>query len=250
MKIFNLYSKLERYSSLDSTNMYASHLLRNKRPEEGTVILSDFQTQGKGQQGNNWVSEKGKNLTLSIILFPCFLKAELQFYISMALSLGLIGYLKKFKLPEVKIKWPNDIIVNKRKISGILIENSILKDKISNSVLGIGLNVNQENFPANIFNPTSLKKELKRELNIDSVLMELLESIEYWLTLLYKNEFEFIKESYEKELFLRNIWSAFSIYDGEIRGLISGVNEIGQLQIKKSDNTIQSFNFKEIIFHF
>src|ERR1035437_922779 len=110
--------------SVDSTNNYASKLLNNHKVEEGTVIWAEEQTRGKGQEENQWESEKGKNLTFSLGLFPRFLKIEELFYLSKSISLGVAGFLGKY-IDRVSIKWPNDIYAGDRKITGILIENCI-----------------------------------------------------------------------------------------------------------------------------
>ena len=126
-----------------STNDEASRLIQNSNVLEGTVVITGNQTAGRGQRGNAWFSEPGKNLTFSILIKPSFLSVKNQFYLNIAFSLGLFDYLKEVLKTEVKIKWPNDILVNGKKICGILIENHLQAQHIQHSIVGIGLNVNQ-----------------------------------------------------------------------------------------------------------
>ena len=129
---------------LESTNNYAKQLVSDK-VEEGTVVLAQFQSKGRGQQGNYWESETGKNLLFSLILYPDFLEAEFQFSLSMLVSLAIVSVLDE-ETDEVQIKWPNDIYVGKLKIAGILIENTIKGSKLGSTIVGVGLNLNQEMF--------------------------------------------------------------------------------------------------------
>lgn len=245
MKIFNLYSRLQRFDTLDSTNNYASKLIREGQPEEGTVIMADFQTYGKGQRNNIWQSDKNSNIIISIILFPEFLPPDMQFYLSMSLSLGITEHLKNFNL-HPRIKWPNDIYIGKKKIAGILIENAIMNHAIRNSVLGIGLNVNQKQFSTDLPNPTSMIAELKSECNIMEVLKSLLFSVEKWLTKLYNKEYNVIKISYEKNMLFRNEWVNFSQGKTIFSGKITGINEAGQLLITDEKKSVKVFDFKEV----
>ena len=120
-------------------------LLKKKKLLKGTIVYTNYQSAGQGQSGNKWESEDGKNLLISIVLFPSFIKPADQFHISMTISLGICDFLKRY-IPGCSIKWPNDIYVNNDKIAGILIENFILGNKIENTIAGIGLNINQDKF--------------------------------------------------------------------------------------------------------
>ncbi|MBQ7773428.1 MAG: biotin--[Bacteroidales bacterium] len=141
------------YGTLDSTNSQA----RREAEEscEGSVWIADFQTAGRGQRGNRWESRKGENLTFSILFKPEFLPPHKQFLISQVCAVGIYRYLAGKGMPA-SIKWPNDIYIGNKKICGILIENSISGDKLSVSIAGIGLNLNQTQFASDAPNPTSL----------------------------------------------------------------------------------------------
>src|SRR5690349_7854438 len=154
-----------------STNDEASRLIESSsHVVEGTVVITDSQTSGRGQRGNTWITEPGKNLTFSLLMKPTFLNAQDQFLLNKAFSLGLYDYLNATLQATVKIKWPNDMVVNDKKICGILIENQIQGQNIQNSIVGIGLNVNQENF--SIPTATSMKV-LGKDFTLENVLHEL-----------------------------------------------------------------------------
>jgi BirA family biotin operon repressor/biotin-[acetyl-CoA-carboxylase] ligase len=148
-----------------------------------------------------------------------------------------------------KIKWPNDIYSKNGKIAGILIENAIQNDKIKYSVLGVGLNVNQEVFPENISNPSSMMIELKVPLNREDVLKKLLKSIEYWINKLYFQDLDIIKDQYEQQLLFRNKLKEFYAGDDIFAGTIKGINETGQLLIADKSNSVKAYNFKEVKYY-
>ncbi len=153
------------YQTIDSTNSQANRELADA--PHGSVWVADFQTAGRGQRGNRWESKSAENLTFSILLRPTFLHPAQQFHISRIASLGVLRYLHDKGL-DAKIKWPNDIYIGNKKICGMLIENSISTDKLSASIVGIGLNLNQRGFSSELTNPTSLIMEkLSAEGNSD-----------------------------------------------------------------------------------
>ncbi len=247
MNRLNLQSNILRFNDLDSTNDYAHQLLKEKKAEEGTVILADFQRNGKGQRENYWESETGKNLTFSFVLRPNSLPAQKQFYLSMAVSLGILKYLESESLKAL-IKWPNDIYIDRKKIAGILIENSLNRDKIDYSVIGIGLNVNQVNFLSDAPNPTSVLLEKKQSLNLEEALYYLLQDLEYWMEPLYDNRFEIIHDHYLQHLMLFEKLSTFSAQKRSFKGVIKDVKETGELVMELEDGRLESFMFKEISF--
>ncbi|MBN2214423.1 MAG: biotin--[acetyl-CoA-carboxylase] ligase [Bacteroidales bacterium] len=247
MKNFDLYNKLKRYDILASTNDLAVQLAISGDAVEGTVIMADFQTKGKGQRNSQWISEKGNNLTFSILLFPAFLNPAGNFFLSMALSLGIIDMLHSYKI-NAGIKWPNDIYTGKGKIAGILIENAIQVDKIRYSVLGTGLNVNQVIFPEDIPNPTSMRIEIKTVHHLETVLKRSLESIEKWFIQLYEQNFDEIKRRYEQQLLFRGQVREFYADDRVFSGTIKGINDAGQLIITDRFNKTRTFNFKEVTY--
>ncbi|MFI5140988.1 MAG: biotin--[acetyl-CoA-carboxylase] ligase [Bacteroidia bacterium] len=122
----------------ESTNTYATNLIKEIQVAEGTIVFTHNQTKGRGQVGNTWQAETGKNLTFSMVLHPNFLAVEKQFYLSKITSLAVFGMLTEFlntSLYDIKIKWPNDILVNDKKIAGILIENILRGNFLQSSVM-------------------------------------------------------------------------------------------------------------------
>ncbi len=236
--------------SVDSTNNYAKSHIAKSSPIDGTVILADEQVAGRGQNGTVWLSEAKKNLTFSIIYQTSFLQATDQFYLSIAVSLGVweivnIHILKtnKTKL-TAKIKWPNDIYINDNKIAGILIENTIVGMNLKYSIIGIGFNVNQDVFPKEL-NATSLKLEIQKGFDRNILLNEALTAIEKYFLLLKELKFDRLKNEYIENLYRYNILSRFKIEDQPFEGKIIDIDATGNLIIETQTGK-EKFRFKEI----
>ena len=174
-----------KLNAIDSTNSYIKKNAIKNNFESYTVVVAEKQLNGRGQMGTIWESELGKNLTFSILINFNKFNITQQFYLSMAISLGVIAVLKQLFNSSFFIKWPNDILAEKDKVAGILIENSINGSFIKNSVIGIGLNVNQEVFSDAIENVTSLKNISKKNLDRDALLIEIINSIKYYVDFCY-----------------------------------------------------------------
>jgi BirA family biotin operon repressor/biotin-[acetyl-CoA-carboxylase] ligase len=184
MKTFNIIP----VSNINSTNDYLKNMHRKAKMPEGSVILADFQSEGKGQGMNTWYSGKGLNILMSILLYPG-IRANRFFFLTEMISLALVDALKENGI-QAKIKWPNDIYVGDQKISGILIENILLSDVIETSVVGIGLNVNEIDFPPEIPNPVSVKQITGKSLDLSSLINKLLEKVRLRYKSLLDNQFE------------------------------------------------------------
>ena len=180
--------------SIDSTNNYLSNFANKSKLLNGTVILAHNQTKGKGQRGNNWESEEGKNLTFSVFLKTSCLSVDKNFLLSIAVCNAIHAIVSK-RITNTKIKWPNDILVGNKKICGILIENSIIGDKLGNSIIGIGLNLNQEIFEDNSI-ATSLKLETNTDHSKSEILNQILASLEEQIGLIQLNKIEQLKKYY------------------------------------------------------
>jgi len=231
---------------IDSTNAYLKELISmSDREIEGLVVVTKNQLKGRGQQGNNWESENGKNLTFSVYLKPNLL-AQNQFVISKVISLGIIDFLMDLGLKKLSIKWPNDIYCGSNKISGILIENALKGNKIYNTLAGIGLNVNQINFYSEN-NPTSIIKELGKEQDLDELLNQLLFFIEKRYVSLKSGKEKFINNNYLDFLLGINETLNFKVDNEIVKGEIKGVSSIGKLQVK-INNQMSEFDLKEIEF--
>jgi BirA family transcriptional regulator, biotin operon repressor / biotin---[acetyl-CoA-carboxylase] ligase len=166
-------------SVVDSTNTFAANLLES-RPSDGTVVRAQAQTAGRGQQGSHWHVAPGSNLTFSLILYPHFLVARQIFLLNKLIACALRDTVATM-LPasEVKIKWPNDLLVDRKKISGILIETNLERDRIGAAIIGIGLNVNQLAFEPELHGrATSMALQLGAALDVQTVLEHLLQRIE------------------------------------------------------------------------
>jgi len=240
-------SYIERIEELDSTNCYASSLLLEKHPSEGTVIIANKQRKGKGQYTNKWESEANKNLTFSIILYPDFIDISRQFEISKAVSLGVADFIRQYA-DHVSIKWPNDIYVDKRKIAGILMEYSIQKNKISSCVIGIGLNINQNEFFSNAPNPVSLTQLTGKTYNLEECLTELLNKIDLRYQELMDENLIKIDREYVQQLYQREIWASYSSKGNVFNGKIIGVDDYGLLMIETTDKKVFKFDYKEVTF--
>jgi len=233
--------------NLTSTNTEASLLLRRGDVPEGTVIHTDFQTAGRGQHGNTWESEKGKNLLISIILYPQSVKPDEQFLISMTISLGVCDCIDRYAA-GCKVKWPNDIYVKDDKIAGILIENSIMGDITESTVAGIGLNINQEVFPEGIKKPVSLKLITGKELNTEKCLSDLLSALDKRYKHLLYGDRKKIHDEYKARLYRYNELYDYRAGGKIIKGQISDVSVSGSLTIKDESGTAHRFSFKEVDF--
>lgn len=228
-----------------STNNYATSQVRENEVEEGTVFLAVSQTAGRGQHTNQWESEDGKNLTLSLVLHPEFLEIKDQFLLSKAVCLGIDAFLSQY-VDDVSIKWPNDIYVGNRKICGILIENAIMNGRFSSSVVGIGLNINQAKFVSDAPNPVSLFQLTGKTYDLDQCLTELLKNIDAYYCKLIDGQIEELNRLFEAKLFRLNTWHHFKDDHHEYRGRIVGVNEIGQLKVEEENGRLNAYHFKEV----
>jgi len=238
-----------RFESLDSTNNYATSLLSGNNVEEGTVILAEGQLRGRGQRDNSWESENGENLLLSIVLFPSFLPVKYQFLISKVVALGVCDVLSLY-VENVSIKWPNDIYVGEKKIAGILIENFLSGVTINSSVIGIGVNINQQKFYSNAPNPVSLSQITGVSYQKDELLHLFLEAIDRWYLLLKNKEVTKIDTEYLNRMYRIDALANYKDADGRFAGRVVGVNPIGQLVVEKEKGELKEYHFKEIEFLF
>lgn len=231
-----------------STNDIASELIGNNKANEGAIIITSHQSAGRGQKGNTWEAEQDKNFTFSLILFPKFLKASEQFYLNMAMSVACFEFLNIFLSEEkLKIKWSNDIYYEKQKLSGMLIENTIRGYNLESSVVGIGININQENFIESKAN--SLKKILNKDFNLEEIFNLLCAKIEKNYLKIINGAFHEIKSKYIKYQYQYNDIKMYQTPDGNlIEGKIIDIDEIGRLCIEKINGEVLKFNFKEIIY--
>jgi BirA family biotin operon repressor/biotin-[acetyl-CoA-carboxylase] ligase len=233
--------------NLPSTNSHAAYLLKRESLPEGTIVQTNYQSAGKGYSGNSWESEDGKNLLISVILFPAFLKPSDQFNISMTISLGICDFLSIFTA-GCSVKWPNDIYINNDKIAGILIESAIIADKFEYSIAGIGLNINQEEFISPAPNPVSLKMIMGKTFDLPDSLTQLAAALDKRYKQLIAGNNAKIRSDYESKLYRVNTWSSFRDINGVFTGRILTTGEYGSLKIEGSDRKIREYSFKEVEF--
>lgn len=240
-------SKTIYHANVSSTNDVAAELINKGRAYEGMVISAGFQTRGKGQRNNIWISDPFTNLIISVILMPEHLLPEQQFYISKIVSLAVTDTLEAFS-DQFSIKWPNDIYHGSDKIAGILIENIITGEKITASIAGIGLNVNQKDFPASIPNPVSLAQITQQKHNVQVIHDEVCKNLQIRYSALKDGNYSGIDYSYESRLYHKDDNLNFKTINGLLEGKIIGVNKLGQLIIELPEGEHREFSFKEIEF--
>jgi len=235
-----------KLNATNSTNTYLKNLLKEKQVKDLSCIWALSQTQGRGQQGAKWISEPGKNLTFSILKKFENLSSEYHFLLNMEVSLAIFRALKKLYIPDLAVKWANDILSSKKKICGILIENTLHKEQISSSIIGIGLNVNQVFFN-DLPNVSSLQKIMGHPFDLEEVLLLICQELEVSLKSLSPTRFETMLDEYHTYLFRKDKPSTFEYPNGErFMGYIRGVSHNGQLQVEQEDALMSSFSLKEI----
>ncbi len=234
-------------SETGSSNNYAKQLISSGKAHHGTVVLTHFQSAGKGYAGNHWESEANKNLLASLVLFPEFLPAEKQFFLSKITSLALVDFLDE-TIDRVSIKWPNDIYAGDKKIGGILIENSVEGHYIQSSVIGVGLNINQEHFSTAIPRPVSLKQLTGREFSIESVAEKFQTHFWEWYCHLSNGQTDAIDFHYFNRLYRLNQWARFKKGEFIFEARIRGIGEFGQFILETRCGEVEEYLFKEIEF--
>jgi len=231
--------------SCHSTNEMASVLMTNKQPLNGTVIYTDFQSQGKGQRGNSWESEDGKNILTSIILETDFVEPTDFFNLTVMTSLAIHDLLAEYANDDVKIKWPNDMYFGEKKIAGILIENYIKQNTIEWCVLGVGLNVNQREFVES--KAISLSKICDQKFDLEELINMLLINLEKRYFQLKAGKTKALRNEYLSNLYWRDEIHVFQSEGIYFNGKIVGVDYSGKLKMEVEEGE-RCFDFKEVSF--
>jgi BirA family biotin operon repressor/biotin-[acetyl-CoA-carboxylase] ligase len=233
---------------VESTNSYATELLKNVNVEEGSVVHTANQTRGKGQRGNMWNTEPHSNLTASIIIKPAFLELKRQFFlykIAALASYDVMAELLDSSQFDIKIKWPNDILVDRKKIGGILIENVVVNNRIEHSVVGIGINVLQCEFDEKL-HATSIQLLSGKRCEPSQVLKLLCSKFEKYYLLLKSGQREKITEMYAQKLFAMNEWQEFESGNNVKKMKVRGTGETGLLMLEEESGNLKEFDVKEI----
>lgn len=237
-----LSSNFVYIEDVDSTNTFL--LNSSEFNEDGTIVLAEYQSHGRGRKERNWLSEKGLNLTFSILLKNNLQKEKIQL-LSMYASLAIVKALRSLYQLEAFVKWPNDVLVNNKKICGILVENSFIGNQVDKVVIGIGLNVNQSNFPGEYrIQPTSIKKEFHQEVSREALLSEIINIFDELLADYPNNSQRIIDEWCE---YCPSIGDNITIdVDKELKyGVFDSVDENGNLVLRNGDK-YEKINYGEL----
>ena len=235
-----------KLEAINSTNDYTLSLKDSLIFKEGLVVTASYQSGGNGQRGKAWESNANKNLTLSVVIEPK-IKLDEQSVISKIVALSVCDLLKFLGI-AAEIKWPNDILVAKQKIAGILIQNKVQGDFITHSVIGLGFNVNQLVFMDYSPKATSLRLQLNKEYEVSEIQEQFLSFLSERLMRLKKGENQ--ENEYLNSLFLKDKPATFESDDKQFMGIIKGVSESGKLLIKLQDDSIASFENQQVKYLF
>lgn len=237
--------QLIKLNATDSTNNYLKQLILERTLDDFSVVVANHQTNGRGQRGSSWLSEKDKNLTFSVLKRNISIVANQQFLLNILVSLSIVKSLEGFNIPKLAIKWPNDILSDHHKISGILIENLIKNKQIEYAIIGIGLNVNQVNFEG-LSKVSSLKNIMPLAVDKDELLTKIIDKLKMYFKLYSENGSEFLNSEYESYLFRKDKPSTFSSHDNSLfTGIIRGVSASGKLCVQMEDFN-KEFDLKEL----
>jgi len=231
-----------------STNVVASEHIRANKTEDGTAILAKFQSAGKGQAGAIWESEEGQNLLVTYILHPQFLEPKDLFVLNKAIALGVYDFVKSVLGKEASIKWPNDIYYGDKKIAGLLIENSVTFSEVNYSVIGIGININQQKFKSYIPEAVSMRNATGKKYNIEECFAGLSSCLEHRYLQLKERGATRINSDYKKALYRFGKYFFFRRKGIIFKARIADVLDDGKLVLEKENGKPETFRFKEIAF--
>lgn len=237
----------------DSTNDVLMNLLREhpSTPQLFSIMALE-QTSGRGQRGNSWFARPNSELTCSILLRDGSISPSKQYAVSEFAAYGLLKtiarYLPEEKKRKLSIKWPNDIYYEDKKIAGILIEHSITGETIDYSVIGIGLNLNEVNFPSDIPNPISLRQITSEQYDPEEVLLRLIKRFGFMIDEFLLGNYAEVHREYMLRLFRRKGFHPFKDYEGGFCASIKDVLPTGQIVLLREDGTESIYAFKEVVF--
>ena len=221
---------------------------RDEKYHEGDVVWADFQTAGRGQRGHVWHSQRGENLTFSVVLEPLFVAIAEQFSVSEVVALSLVDMLAEYGI-EAKIKWTNDIYIGDKKLVGILIEHSLAATTLRRTIVGVGINVNQREFDSSIPNPVSMAQLLDKQLDAEDVLKCFLAHLQRNYELLRQGEKEALHERYNTLLYCKEEYHTYALPSGErFSAKIVGTAPSGALRLENEQGETKDYLFKEVEF--
>lgn len=240
-----LLPEVIRVSKTVSTNNHIRYLLKERTLPEGSLVITDFQTAGKGQAGNSWESEAGKNLTFSIVIYPETIAANEQFLISQIAALSVKEALSAYT-DNISVKWPNDIYWNDRKICGMLIENDLTGHTIYCSICGIGININQTVFLSDAPNPVSLTQITGQEYNLNEVLSHFRDHFYRLYIELLQGKKNTIRRQYRQSLYRGEGFHTYKDENGTFEAEIKDIEPTGHLILRLMDGETRQYAFKEV----
>jgi BirA family biotin operon repressor/biotin-[acetyl-CoA-carboxylase] ligase len=240
-------NQIIRLKEVDSTNDYLKSFKTSNIAFEGLVVVAQNQKKGRGQMGNEWLAEPDKNLTFSVLLMPK-LTINYSFVLSMLTSLVIIEFLRSIGLNSPLIKWPNDIYYHQKKMAGILIENTIKKEVISESIIGVGININQTQFES--LNATSVGLVLNKTIDLEAALLKLLKLFDAtYLKFKQQQNFKSIKQEYLRNIMGFNTKLNFTDKNGDsFTAKIIDVEWNCRLVLETNQKEIRKYFFKEVEF--
>lgn len=238
--------RIIKLSEIASTNSYLDKIDCDEPQCEGCVVTTHTQSAGRGQRGNTWEAEPGKNLTFSYLLRPVGVAPQEQFVLSQAAALAVVDVLSRYA-DGFSVKWPNDIYYCDSKIAGILIEHHLSGMSISRTIVGIGLNINQDRFVSDAPNPISLRQVTGEEYDLDAILNEVLEATAIRYAQCDTNR-ERLQSDYAAVLYRKDGFYAYRDADGEFLAAIHEVQPDGHLLLRDSEGCVRKYAFKEVAF--
>ena len=231
-----------KFDAIDSTNDYLRKLILEKKPTTPTVVMSQYQKKGKGQRGQVWTSQAGKNLMFSLYMPNFALPTKEVYSINKIVSVCLLHWLSSFKIPNICVKWPNDILSGDSKLAGILIESNVLQSTANSIIIGVGLNVNQVEFQ-NLPNATSMQLLTGKSYDIDALLFSLTTRLIECLT----PPLKYCNDDYHKYLYGLGQSRLFLKDNKTFEGIIQSVNSEGKLVLETTAG-MQVFDVKGLQF--
>tara|TARA_Y200000002_G_scaffold78163_1_gene61559 strand:+ start:383 stop:1114 length:732 start_codon:yes stop_codon:yes gene_type:complete len=235
-------SKIIKVNATRSTNDKVKMLIKSKKILSGDLIIAKYQYGGRGQLMNKWYSSYGKNLLCSLFYKPLDINVDRTFIINQLVSLAVLKTIRKFNNEKCLIKWPNDILSVNKKIAGILVENSLSSGKVNHSIIGVGININQVFFKS-LPNATSIKKISNKNIAVEKVLNELIDSYEYYFTKI--NDIKYINDEYNQNIFGKQ-GCRFTLNGKEYSGKIISISNTGIIKLNTDSEEIGDYDSRKV----
>lgn len=238
--------RIIKLNATESTNTLAREYYQSNKNLAPFCVVAEAQTSGRGQRGASWVSNAGENLTMSIVFPNPSVDIKDQFLLSASTGIAVLNTLNDLKIKSVKLKWPNDIMAANYKVGGILIENILSRGSIGASIIGLGLNVNQLEFPG-LPKASSLQTLAGKKFELEELRNLIIQNLQTKISYLANSSSERILENYEDVLFRRNKVSTFELANGKLfSGIIKGITPTGLLKVEVEDENLEIFDLKEL----